>query len=65
MTLVITVADGLYPYKILGEETRMPDPDQVTDIESSAFSNWYTAKKNASTITREYQSTGSDVPPVG
>jgi hypothetical protein len=59
------VQDGLYLYKILEEATRMPDPEQVSEIEGSAFSNWYTARKNESTITRDYQSTGGDVPPVG
>jgi parvulin-like peptidyl-prolyl isomerase len=65
VTPVVTIADGLYLYKILGEETRMPDADQVSAIEGSAFSNWYTARKNESTITREYQSSGADIPPVG
>jgi parvulin-like peptidyl-prolyl isomerase len=65
VTPVITVQDGLYLYKILEEATRMPDPEQVSEIEGSAFSNWYTARKNESTITRDYQSTGGDVPPVG
>ena len=65
VTPVVTIADGLYLYKVLAEETRLPDADQVPVIEGSAFSNWYTARKNESTITREYQSTGSDIPPVG
>ena len=65
LTPVVTIADGLYLYKILDEETRMPDADQVSAIEGGAFSNWYTARKNESTITREYQSTGADIPPVG
>ena len=65
LTPVVTIADGLYIYKILEEATRMPDPDQVSVIEGSAFSNWYTARKNESVITREYQGTGADIPPVG
>lgn len=61
LTPVITISDGLYIYKITAEEMRLPDADQVKVIEGSAFSNWYTARKNESTITREYQSTGGDV----
>jgi parvulin-like peptidyl-prolyl isomerase len=65
VTPVITVSDGLYLYKVIAEETRMPDPEQIAAIEGSAFSNWYTARKNESTITREYQGAGADIPPVG
>ena len=61
LTPVITISEGLYLYKITAEETRLPDADQIKVIEGSAFSNWYTARKNESTITREYQSTGGDV----
>ncbi|MBM4409322.1 MAG: hypothetical protein FJ038_12190, partial [Chloroflexi bacterium] len=61
LTPVITISEGVYLYKITAEETRLPDADQIAVIERSAFSNWYTARKNESTITREYQSTGGDV----
>lgn len=64
LTPVITIAQGLFIYKIVSEESRLPDPDQISVIEGSAFSNWYIARKNETTITREYQATGGDVPIV-
>jgi parvulin-like peptidyl-prolyl isomerase len=53
----ITVqGDGIYIVKVLAEETRTPDGDQKTTLESSAFNNWYAAKKKGFTITRESDS---------
>ena len=63
LTPVITVAEGLYLFKIVAEETRLPDADQAEELKSNAFGNWYTARKNESTIVREYQS-GTNVPTV-
>ena len=44
---------GLYLFKIKAERTAAPDEDQLETIKSSAFGNWYAAKKDAVTITRE------------
>jgi parvulin-like peptidyl-prolyl isomerase len=63
LTPVITIAEGLYIYKITAEETRLPDAEQLPVLEGSAFSNWYIARKNESTITREYQA-GSQPAPI-
>jgi parvulin-like peptidyl-prolyl isomerase len=63
LTPVITVSDGLYLFKVVAEEVRLPDADQAEELKSSAFGNWYTARKNESTIVRDYQ-TGTDVPTV-
>jgi parvulin-like peptidyl-prolyl isomerase len=46
-------SDGIYLFKVLEEKTAAPDADQLTTIKASAFSNWYKAKKDAVTITRE------------
>jgi parvulin-like peptidyl-prolyl isomerase len=51
--------DGIYLFKVLAEETRTPEGKQLEDIKSNAFSNWYTAKKDAATITRDQTITGS------
>ena len=45
--------DGIYLVKVLAEETRTPAGQQLDTIKSSAFSNWYTQKKDAATITRD------------
>jgi parvulin-like peptidyl-prolyl isomerase len=45
--------DGLYLFKVFEEKTAAPDADQLKTIKSSAFSNWYGAKKDAVKITRE------------
>ncbi len=51
---VVTVAnDGLYLFKVFAEETRTPEGRQLELLRSSAFSNWYDAKKAAATITRD------------
>lgn len=45
--------DGLYLFKVLEEKTAEPDADQLETIKANAFSNWYKAKKDAVTVTRE------------
>lgn len=51
---VVTVKDdGSYLFKVLGEEVRTPEGRQLDELRSSAFSNWYTAKKDAVTIVRD------------
>lgn len=57
---VVTVEkDGLYLFKVLGEETRAPDGRQLQQLRSTAFSNWYTPKKSAATITRDESLVGT------
>ena len=45
--------DGIYLFKVFEEKTAEPDADQLKTIKANAFSNWYKAKKDAVTITRE------------
>jgi len=45
--------DGIHLFKVLEEKTAVPDADQLATIKSNAFTNWYTAKKDAATITRD------------
>jgi parvulin-like peptidyl-prolyl isomerase len=57
---VVTVdSDGLYLFKVLAEETRAPEGRQLLQLRSTAFSNWYTPKKNAATITRDQSLVGT------
>ncbi len=48
---VITLSDGLYIFKVVQEQTRLPDPDQVAILKDSAFSNWYATQKAKASIT--------------
>ncbi len=57
-TDVIPVAgDGLYLFKVIAEETRTPEGRQLEAIKSSAFSTWYSAKKDAVDIRRDASAT--------
>jgi parvulin-like peptidyl-prolyl isomerase len=64
LTDVITTADGITLYKILTEEQRMPDATQIDEIRSKAFTNWYTAEKNAAKIEKLFTSSQAQVPAV-
>ncbi len=44
--------DGFYLFKIFAEETRLPEGEQKTTLENTAFSTWYGEKKAAATIER-------------
>ena len=51
---IVTIpSDGVYLWKILGEEMRTPTKDQIATFEKDGFNNWYAAKKAAVTITRD------------
>ncbi len=45
--------DGLYLFKVLAEEVRTPEGQQLEDIKAAAFSNWYSQKKSSVTIERD------------
>jgi parvulin-like peptidyl-prolyl isomerase len=45
--------DGLYVFKVIDERSQDPDKDEAASIEANAFTNWYTGKKAAATITRD------------
>lgn len=52
-TSVVTVEnDGLYVYKVLAEEERTPEGRQLEELRSTAFADWYLAKKDAVVIDR-------------
>jgi parvulin-like peptidyl-prolyl isomerase len=58
-TPVVTVEnDGLYLFKVLGEEVRTPEGRQLDQLRSTAFSDWYNAKKDAVTIVRDQSVAG-------
>jgi hypothetical protein len=45
--------DGTYLFKVLAEETRTPEGQQLDELTQTAFSKWYDAKKSAAVITRD------------
>jgi parvulin-like peptidyl-prolyl isomerase len=62
LTEPITTQDGIHLYKILAEETRLPDASQIATIKASAFTNWYTSEKNFAHIERKYTSASDQLP---
>jgi len=54
--------DGIYLYRVLDEETRTPEGEQLEILRSSAFSTWYAEKKEGFEI--EYFG-GAASTPVG
>ena len=51
--IVAIPEDGTYLFKVFAEETRTPEGRQLKELESTTFSKWYDAKKQAVTITRD------------
>jgi parvulin-like peptidyl-prolyl isomerase len=59
-TAVVTVEnDGLYLFKVIAEEVRTPEGSQLEELRSTAFSDWYTDKKDAADIFRDPSVAGS------
>ena len=59
---VVTVEDdGLYLFKVLEEEVRTPEGRQLEELRSTAFSDWYGAKKDAVEIIRDETLVGGGV----
>jgi parvulin-like peptidyl-prolyl isomerase len=50
---VTVVGDGVYLFNVLAEEVRAPEGRQLEELRSTAFSDWYEAKKSAATIVRD------------
>lgn len=56
---VVTIPDdGSYLFEVRSEEDRAPDPRQEDQIRSTAFADWYQAKKDATEIIRDAAITG-------
>ena len=51
--LVPVAGDGIYLFKVIAEDIRTPEGRQLEAIKASAFSTWYSAKKDAVVITRD------------
>lgn len=51
--------DGLYLFEIVAEEVRTPEGRQLDEIRATAFSDWYTPKKEAADIVRDPSITGA------
>ena len=59
--VVMVEGEGLYLFKVLAEEVRTPEGRQLEEIRASAFSDWYTAKKDAAEIVRDPAFSGISV----
>lgn len=52
-TPVVTVeGDGLYLFRVLAEEVRTPEGQQLEELRATAFSTWYEARKSEAVIDR-------------
>jgi len=58
-TVVTVENDGLYLFKVLAEEVRTPEGRQLEELRATAFSDWYTGKKDAVEIVRDPSVAGS------
>lgn len=47
---IVTDSTSLYLFKVLEEQTRLPDKDQISTLTSTGFSNWYAAETAKATI---------------
>jgi hypothetical protein len=50
LTRVVDASDGWHLYKVLAEETRVPDATQQATLKKQAFSTWLSDLKNAANI---------------
>jgi parvulin-like peptidyl-prolyl isomerase len=58
-----TAADaGVYLFKVLEEQTRAPEGDQLKTLEQTAFSTWYTEQKLKHQITRDLTAAAQENP---
>ena len=51
--------EGVYLWKVVGEEMRTPTAEQIATFKNSAFTNWYAAKKKDAKITRNTGTTST------
>ena len=56
---LVIAGDGMYLFLVSAEETREPDAEQRTSLESSAFPTWYSEQKAGFEITRNLDTTAS------
>lgn len=50
---------GIFLYKVVAEEMRAPSPEQEATIRSTAYGDWYQAKKNDTTLYTIIRDQGS------
>ena len=50
VSTVIPDGNSLYLFKVLEEQTRLPDKDQIDALTASAFQNWYAAQQHTAKI---------------
>jgi len=57
--VTLITSDGVYLWKVIGEEVRPPTKDQIATFKQSGFTNWYAAKKALAKITRSVSTTSA------
>lgn len=50
---VVTTSAGLYIFKVIDEQTRKPDSNQVTALKSTGWTNWYADQKTKASIEQD------------
>lgn len=50
---VVTDGTSLYLFKVIDEQTRLPDADQIATLKTGAFQNWYDGQKANASITTD------------
>jgi parvulin-like peptidyl-prolyl isomerase len=50
---VVTDGTSLYLFKVIDEQTRLPDADQIATLKTGAFQNWYDGQKASAAITTD------------
>jgi parvulin-like peptidyl-prolyl isomerase len=61
VSAVATSGTSVYLFKVIDEQTRLPDAAQITALKSNAFSNWYAGQQATATIKTDpaYQNLGA------
>jgi parvulin-like peptidyl-prolyl isomerase len=50
---VVTSGNSVYLFKVIDEQTRLPDASQIETLKANAFQNWYTPERLKATITTD------------
>jgi parvulin-like peptidyl-prolyl isomerase len=56
---VTVEGEGIYIFRVNGEETRTPSEEQANQLRSTIFADWYATEKDAFDVTRDPGITGA------
>jgi parvulin-like peptidyl-prolyl isomerase len=65
VSAVATSGTSVYLFKVIDQQTRLPDANQITALKSNAFTNWYAGQQASATIQTDpaYQNLGASPGP--